>query len=191
MNLVFATQNKNKAKEIQALMPENVIIQTLQDIGCADDIPETAPNLEGNAQLKARYIAHKYNVNCFADDTGLEIVSLNNEPGVYSARYAGSERSDEANMNLVLNKLKSSANRSAQFRTAICLIIDGQEFLFEGIVQGEILTEKRGTNGFGYDPIFEPESIGKSFAEMTMSEKNERSHRGRAFHKMIEFIKGM
>lgn len=185
MKLIFATQNKNKAKEIQALMPEGIEILTLQDIHCDDDIPETADTLEGNAQLKARYIAEKFNVNVFADDTGLEIEALNNEPGVYSARYAGEQKNSDDNMNLVLEKLDGNSNRLAQFRTAICLIIDGKEQLFEGIVKGEIRTSKTGVEGFGYDPIFEPENCGKTFAEMSMSEKNERSHRGRAFAKMI------
>jgi len=188
MKLIFATQNKNKAKEIQSLMPQGIEILSLQDIGCDDDIPETAATLEGNAQLKARYIAEKYKVNVFADDTGLEIEALNNEPGVYSARYAGEQKNSEENMQLVLEKLAGNPNRVAQFRTAICLIIDGNEQLFEGIVKGEIRKEKSGNEGFGYDPIFEPENCGKTFAEMSMSEKNERSHRGRAFQKMIQSI---
>lgn len=185
MKLIFATQNKNKAKEIQALMPEGIEILTMSEIDCYDDIPETASTLEGNAQLKARYIAKKFKVNVFADDTGLEIEALNNEPGVYSARYAGEQKNSEDNMQLVLKKLEGNSNRNAQFRTAICLIIDGKEQLFEGIVKGTIRTEKSGNEGFGYDPIFEPENCGKTFAEMSMQEKNERSHRGRAFALMI------
>lgn len=188
MKLIFATQNKNKAAEIQKLMPEGVEILTLQDIDCQDDIPETAPVLEGNAQLKARWIAEKYKVNCFADDTGLEVKALNGAPGVISARYAGEQRSDIDNMNKLLNELKEEEDRSAQFRTAICLIVDGEEYLFEGIVTGRIRENQQGENGFGYDPIFEPEGLGKTFAQMNMEEKNQRSHRARAFGKMIEFL---
>ncbi len=189
MQLVFATQNKNKAAEIQKLMPAGIEILTLNEIGCTDDIPETAPTLEGNAQIKARWIAEKYAVNCFADDTGLEVETLNGAPGVVSARFAGEQRSDSDNMDKLLSELEGSDIRSAQFRTAICLIIDGEEFLFEGIVKGDIRTEKSGTNGFGYDPLFEPEQFGKTFAEMSMDEKNARSHRARAFHQMISFLK--
>lgn len=188
MKLIFATQNKNKAAEIQKLMPEGVEILTLQDIDCQDDIPETAPVLEGNAQLKARWIAEKYKVNCFADDTGLEVKALNGAPGVISARYAGEQRSDIDNMNKLLNELKEEEDRSAQFRTAICLIVDGEEYLFEGIVTGRIRENQQGENGFGYDPIFEPEGLGKTFAQMNMEGKNQRSHRARAFGKMIEFL---
>lgn len=186
MKLIFATQNENKAKEIQKLMPEGIEILSLKDIECFDDIPETAATLEGNAQLKARFISEKYKVNCFADDTGLEIEALNNEPGVYSARYAGEQKNSNENMDLVLEKLASKENRKARFRTSICLIIDGKEFMFEGIVEGEIRTEKSGGEGFGYDPIFEPENCGKTFAEMSMDEKNKRSHRGRAFEMMLK-----
>lgn len=188
MKLIFATQNKNKAAEIQKLMPEGVEILTLQDIDCQDDIPETAPTLEGNAQLKARWIADKYKVNCFADDTGLEVKSLNGAPGVISARFAGEQRSDIDNMNKLLFELKEKEDRSAQFRTAICLIMDGEEYLFEGIVTGRIRENQQGDNGFGYDPIFEPEGLEKTFAQMNMEEKNQRSHRARAFGKMIEFL---
>ncbi len=186
MKLIFATQNENKAKEIQKLMPTGIEILSLKDIECFDDIPETATTLEGNAQLKARFIAEKYKVNCFADDTGLEIEALNNEPGVYSARYAGEQKNSNDNMDLVLKKLASNENRKARFRTSICLIVDGKELMFEGIVEGEIRTEKSGSDGFGYDPIFEPENCGKTFAEMSMEEKNKRSHRARAFEKMVK-----
>ncbi len=188
IELIFATHNKHKAEEIQALMPDGIKILTLSEIGCKEDIPETAPNLEGNAQQKARYVAEKFAVNCFADDTGLEIEALNNEPGVYSARYAGEQRNSEDNMNLVLSKLQGIEHRMARFRTVICLIIDGKEKFFEGIVAGTIRHEKSGSDGFGYDPIFEPENCGKTFAEMTMNEKNERSHRSRAFAKMIDAL---
>lgn len=188
MELIFSTQNQNKAKEIQKLVPQGIIVKTLKDINCSDDIPETSNTLDGNASLKANYVHNKFHVNCFADDTGLEIEALNMEPGVYSARYAGSERSDDKNMDLVLSKLEGNDNRKAQFRTAVSLIIDGKEHLFEGIVTGEIRKEKTGSEGFGYDPIFEPENSGKTFAEMSTEEKNKVSHRARAFSKMIDFL---
>lgn len=188
MELIFSTQNQNKAKEIQNLVPQGIIVKTLQDINCSDDIPETSNTLDGNASLKANYVHNKFHVNCFADDTGLEIEALNLEPGVYSARYAGPERSDDKNMDLVLSKLEGNDNRKAQFRTAVSLIIDGKEHLFEGIVTGEIRKEKTGSEGFGYDPIFEPENSGKTFAEMSTEEKNKVSHRARAFSKMIDFL---
>ena len=188
MKLIFATQNKNKAAEIQKLMPEGIEILTLQDIDCQDDIPETAPTLEGNAQLKARWISEKYKVNCFADDTGLEVFALNGAPGVISARFAGEQRSDSDNMQKLLADLSEQSDRSAQFRTAICLILDGEEFLFEGIVTGRIREDKQGENGFGYDPIFEPEGLNRTFAQMNMEEKNQLSHRARAFAKMIAFL---
>jgi len=188
LKLIFATQNANKANEIQALMPKGIEILSLQDIQCDDDIPETALTLEGNAQLKASYIFEKFGMNCFADDTGLEIEALNNEPGVFSARYAGEQKDADDNMQLVLQKLESNSNRNAQFRTTICLILEGKEYFFEGKVKGIIRTEKSGEQGFGYDPIFEPENCGKSFAEMTMEEKNSFSHRARAFEKMIGFL---
>ncbi len=189
MQLVFATQNSNKAKEIQSLMPDGVEILSLSDIGCDDDIPETAETLEGNAILKAQYVHQKFKVNCFADDTGLEIDALNGEPGVYSARYAGPSRDANDNMDLVLQKLGTSSDRNAQFRTAICLIVDHEEFLFEGVVKGVITTEKRGKEGFGYDPVFQPETHSTTFAEMTLTEKNTVSHRKRAFEKMIDFLR--
>lgn len=188
MKLVFATQNENKVAEIQKLMPKNIEVLSLKDIDCSDDIPENEPTLEGNALVKARHIAKKYKVNCFSDDTGLEIEALNGEPGVKSARYAGEEKDSNQNMDLVLQKLKGSPNRTAQFRTAIALIIDGKETVFEGIVSGEIRTEKKGKQGFGYDPIFEPENTGKTFAEMSTTEKNTMSHRGRAIKKMVDFL---
>lgn len=188
MELIFSTQNQNKAKEIQKLVPEGIIVKTLKDINCTDDIPETSATLDGNASLKANYVHTKFKVNCFADDTGLEIEALNMEPGVYSARFAGPEKSDDKNMELVLTKLDGITNRNAQFRTAVSLIINGEEHLFEGIVKGKIRKEKTGLEGFGYDPIFEPENCGKTFAEMTTDEKNKVSHRARAFAKMIDFL---
>lgn len=188
MKLIFATHNKNKANEIQALMPEGITIQTLDEIGCFEDIPETADTLEGNALLKAKYVAEKYSVACFADDTGLEIESLNMEPGVYSARYAGEHRSSEDNMSLVLHKLQNSTSRDARFRTAICYLNGKEQKLFEGIVAGQIRNRKSGTEGFGYDPIFEPENCGLTFAEMSLEEKNKCSHRARAFEKLISYL---
>lgn len=188
MNLVFATQNKNKALEIQALMPEGITIQTLSEIGCTTDIPEDAPTLQGNAALKAKYVVENFGVACFADDTGLEVEALAMRPGVYSARYAGEQRSDAANMDKVLSELDGVANRKAQFRTAICLMMNGETYHFEGKVEGAIREEKSGSEGFGYDPIFEPENCGITFAEMSRDEKNQRSHRARAFAKMIAFI---
>lgn len=188
MNLVFATQNRNKALEIQALMPQGITIQTLADIGCTTDIPEDAETLQGNAELKARYVAKNFKTACFADDTGLEIEALGMRPGVYSARYAGEQKNDDANIRKVLDELRGIENRKARFRTAICLIIDDQVHHFEGTVEGTIRSEKTGTEGFGYDPVFEPENCGITFAEMSRDEKNKRSHRARAFEKMVEFL---
>ena len=188
MKLVFATQNDNKAQEIQSLLPEYFKIITLKDIRCFDEIPETAETLEGNSLLKASFISETYNLNCFADDTGLEIEALDNRPGVYSARYAGPEKSAAANINKVLLELEGKTARNAQFRTLITLILNTSIFTFEGIVLGKIIYEKRGENGFGYDPIFVPESEVRTFAEMSLDEKNKHSHRARAFQKMIEFL---
>jgi XTP/dITP diphosphohydrolase len=188
MKLVFATQNENKAQEIQSLLPEYFKIITLKDIRCFDEIPETSETLEGNSLLKASFISETYNLNCFADDTGLEIEALDNRPGVYSARYAGTEISAAANINKVLLELKGKTTRNAQFRTIITLILNKSTFTFEGIVRGEIISEKRGENGFGYDPIFVPEGEVRTFAEMSLEEKNKHSHRARAFQKMIEFL---
>lgn len=188
MKLVFATHNHNKAKEIQTLMPKGIEILTLNQIECFEEIPETENTLEGNAKLKAQYIVDRYKKYCFADDTGLEIEALNGEPGVYSARYAGEEKDSNANMDLVLEKLKGNSNRNAQFRTVIALFWKEEMHIFEGVVKGKILEEKKGSDGFGYDPIFEPENCGKSFAEMSLDEKNTISHRARAFAKMIDFL---
>ena len=189
MKLVFATHNHHKAKEIQSLMPKGIEVITLDEIQCNEDIPETAETLEGNAQMKAQYIVDQFGMNCFADDTGLEIEALDGEPGVYSARYAGSSRDANANMDLVLSKLSDKDNRKARFRTAIALYWEGEMHVFEGIVNGVIKAEKKGNDGFGYDPIFEPENCGKTFAEMDLSEKNTMSHRARAIEKMIDFLK--
>ena len=189
MKLVFATHNANKSKEIQSVLSSEIEILTLTDIGCHDDIPETADTLEGNSLLKAQFVANHFKFNCFADDTGLEIEALNGRPGVYSARYAGEEKSADANMNRVLLELENESNRKAQFRTVITLILGSETHVFEGIVKGEMSSSKSGTDGFGYDPIFIPEGQTKTFAEMSMAEKNQQSHRARAFNKMIDFLK--
>lgn len=187
LKLVFATNNKNKLKEVQAMLT-NFEIVSLADINCFDDIPETADTLEGNAILKANYITERFSLNCFADDTGLEVDVLNNEPGVFSARYAGEENNSEANMNKLLKNLKNKSNRKAQFRTAIALNIQGKQFIFEGICKGDILIEKQGESGFGYDPIFIPKGFNKSFAEMDLNEKGNISHRGKAIQKLVTFL---
>ncbi|HEV7231037.1 MAG TPA: non-canonical purine NTP diphosphatase [Bacteroidia bacterium] len=189
MRLVFATGNKHKLSEITQLVPPDFTILDLQDIGCFEEIPETAPTIPENALQKARYVFSKYACNCFADDTGLEVNALNGEPGVYSARYAGEEKSAEKNISKVLSELAVSADRGARFRTVIALIINGKELLFEGIVEGEILTERRGTAGFGYDPIFKPAGFTKSFAEMSAAEKNACSHRAIAVNKLVDYLK--
>lgn len=189
MELVFATNNKHKLKELQAILGKHFKLLSLEDIGCYEEIPEEQDTLEGNASQKAFYVYNNFNYNCFADDTGLEIEALNGEPGVYSARYAGEEKSAEANMNKVLVKLAKIKTRSARFRTVISLVIDGVETQFEGVVEGEILTEKRGGSGFGYDPIFQPNGFEKSFAEMNLTDKNKISHRGRAVEKLVTHLK--
>jgi XTP/dITP diphosphohydrolase len=191
MQLIFATNNSNKLKEVNSLLNSSFVLKSLTDIGFCEDIPETENTLEGNALLKARIIAEKYNCNCFADDTGLEIVALDGEPGVFSARYAGEEKNSEKNMQKVLEKLTNVSNRKAHFRTVIALIIEGKEYLFEGIVKGEITQKKRGVDGFGYDPIFMPDGYDKTFAEMTLQEKNQVSHRAIALKKMTEFLNEM
>ena len=188
MKLLFATSNQNKAVEISQMLPNNFEILTLKEINHTEDVPETSDTIQGNARQKAEYINDKYGLNCFADDTGLEVSILNGEPGVKSARYAGKQRSDSDNMELLQKRLLGKKDRTAQFRTVICLILNDLELIFEGTVKGNILKEPRGNNGFGYDPIFEPENCGKSFAEMTLKEKNFYSHRARAFKKMIEFL---
>lgn len=191
LELVFASQNQNKVKEIQGLLPDHVSVKSLKDIACFDEIPEEEPTLEGNALQKAKYIYDKFGVNCFADDTGLEIEALDGAPGVYSARFSGPEKNDDNNIDLVLEKLASQVNRNARFRTVIALILDGKEYLFEGIVRGEIRKERKGTEGFGYDPIFEPEQFGKTFAEMSLDQKNERSHRSRAINRVSDFLRSI
>jgi len=188
MKIVFATNNPNKLKEIQSLIPKEIEIISLNEIGCNEDIPETGDTLEANAFQKAHYIKDNFNYDCFADDTGLEIDELNGDPGVYSARYAGPERNANANMNKVLNELKGNKNRKAQFRTAIALILEGEEHLFEGKVEGYISKDKQGNEGFGYDPIFIPENDIRSFAQMSMQEKGAISHRGRAVRNLVAYL---
>jgi len=191
MELVFATNNKHKLEELQAILGNRIRLLSLNDIGCNEEIPEDQETLEGNASQKAFYIYYKFGYNCFADDTGLEIESLDGEPGVYSARYAGDEKSAEANMNKVLDKLIKIKNRNARFRTVISLVINGVEKQFEGVVEGQILNEKRGGSGFGYDPIFQPEGFSQTFAEMNLTDKNKISHRGRAVEKLVTYLRNV
>jgi XTP/dITP diphosphohydrolase len=188
MKLLFASSNQHKIDEIKQLLPATIELISLKDIDFVDEIPETADTIEGNAILKAQFLTQQLSIPCFADDTGLIVPSLNGEPGVFSARYAGPERDAEANMNLLLENLNHSNDRSAYFQTVIALVLDGKTHVFEGKVDGNILPSKKGAHGFGYDPIFEPENTGKSFAEMSATEKNNRSHRGRALAKMIDFL---
>ena len=187
--LVFATNNAHKLEEVSSIMGDQVELLSLNDIGCQTDIPETAETLEGNALLKSSYIYKNYHLDCFADDTGLEVEALNGAPGVYSARYAGGEGHDaQANMLKLLHELEGKENRKAQFRTAISLILDGKEYLFEGVIKGEIIKEKRGNSGFGYDPIFKPEGYDRTFAELGNDIKNQISHRALAVQKLCEFL---
>lgn len=187
--LVFATNNAHKLEEIRAILGDKVEILSLNDIDCHADIPETADTLEGNAELKAAYIYTNYGLDCFADDTGLEVEALNGAPGIYSARYAGGEGHDsEANMKKLLTEMAGKTNRNAQFRTAICLIENGNKHLFEGIVKGRIIEAKRGNSGFGYDPVFIPEGYNETFAEMGNTEKNKISHRARAVAALCEYL---
>lgn len=186
--IVFATNNQHKLEEISAILGDRFEIVSLAEINCFDDIPETADTLEGNALQKARFVKEKFGYDCFADDTGLEIEALNNAPGVYSARYAGPARSSEDNMNKALEELKDKANRKARFRTVIALILDGKEYLFDGIVNGSIATEKKGAEGFGYDPIFVPEGYCESFAQLGADVKNKISHRARATAQLADFL---
>lgn len=189
MKLVFASNNKNKIQEIQALVPNTIQIVSLEEIGCFEDIPETADTIEGNAILKADYVTKKYGYDCFADDTGLEVEALNGAPGVYSARYAGEQKDANDNMDKLLFELKDKLNRKANFKTVIALNLNGKQNLFTGIINGKIIEEKIGTNGFGYDPIFVAEEYDKTFAELTMEEKSTISHRGIAVKQLIEELK--
>ena len=187
--LVFATNNAHKLEEIRAILGDKVEILSLNDINCHADIPETADTLQGNAALKAQYIYENYGLDCFADDTGLEVEALNGAPGIYSARYADGEGHDsEANMKKLLSEMQDKENRKARFRTVICLIEDGKEHFFEGIVNGSIIRERKGGAGFGYDPIFMPDGYSETFAEMGNDEKNKISHRARAVQKLCEYL---
>lgn len=189
MKIVFATNNRHKLEEVRAIVGDRVEVLSLNDIDCHDDIPETADTLQGNALIKARYIYDKFGVDCFADDTGLEVDALGGEPGVYSARYAGEECCSEANMHKLLHNLTGKIDRNAQFRTVIALIINGEEKLFNGIVKGTIAEEKMGDSGFGYDPIFIPEGFSESFAQMSSDQKNSISHRYRATKQLSDYLK--
>lgn len=186
--LVMATANPNKIIEIKNKIGEAFNFLSLKDIGCMEDIPETSDTIEGNALQKARYVFEKYHYNCFSEDTGLEIESLNGAPGVITARYAGEDKNPEANINKVLSEMHDKSDRRARFKTVIALLLDGEEYLFEGIINGEITTERRGNDGFGYDPIFKPEGHDKTFAEMTISDKNVMSHRALAVEKLKVFL---
>lgn len=188
MKLVFASNNKNKIQEIQALVPNIIQILSLEEIGCTEDIPETADTIEGNAILKANYVTEKYGYDCFADDTGLEVEALNGAPGVYSARYAGEQKDANDNMDKLLLELKDKSNRKANFKTVIALNLNGKQNLFTGIINGKIIEEKIGNNGFGYDPIFVAEGHEKTFAELTMEEKSGISHRGIAVKQLLTFL---
>ena len=187
--LVFATNNAHKLEEVAAILGDKVELLSLNDIDCHTDIPETAETLEGNALLKSSFIYRNYQLDCFADDTGLEVEALNGAPGVYSARYDEGEGHDaQANMRKLIHELEGKENRKAQFRTAISLILDGKEYLFEGVIKGEIIEEKRGDSGFGYDPIFKPEGYEQTFAELGNEIKNKISHRALAVQKLCEFL---
>ena len=186
--LVFATNNLHKLTEIKAILGEQIDILSLNDINCHVDIPETANTLEGNAKMKAEYIYNHYHLDCFADDTGLEVKALNGAPGIYSARYAGEGHDSQANMKKLLENLQGITNREAQFRTAICLIEGGEEHLFEGLVKGKIIEEKRGEAGFGYDPVFVPDGYDQTFAELGEDIKNQISHRARAVEKLCDYL---
>ncbi len=187
--LIFATNNKHKLTEVKKILAGVYEVAGLEEAGIFEDIPENELTLDGNARAKARYVHQKLNVNVFADDTGLEVAALNGEPGVFSARYAGPGKDSTDNMRKVLAKLEGITDRSARFRTAICLILDNNESMFEGIVNGTLRNEPSGEAGFGYDPIFEPEGYSITFAEMDMDEKNNISHRGKAIQKLVGFLK--
>ncbi|MEH6513636.1 MAG: non-canonical purine NTP diphosphatase [Maribacter arcticus] len=188
MKLVFATHNSNKLKEIQQLLPAFIELVSLDTIGCTDEIPETANTLEGNAKIKADFVTKNYQLPCFADDTGLLVNSLNGEPGVYSARYAGEQNDSQANISKLLNNLENKEDRTAHFKTVIALNIKGETHIFEGKVNGEITISQKGQHGFGYDPIFKPNGYLETFAELPLSVKNSISHRGQAVQKLIAYL---
>ena len=191
MKLVFATNNLHKLKEVQEMLSNSIEVLSLKDIGCFEDIEETESTLEGNAKLKADYITEKYGFDCFADDTGLEVEALDGKPGVYSARYAGEHGNAEKNMEKLLFELQNKSSRKAKFRTIIALNLRNKQYLFEGICDGEILNEKTGVKGFGYDPIFKPSNASSSFAEMNSEEKNIISHRGIAIQELVQFLNSL
>ena len=191
MKLVFATNNLHKLKEVQEMLSNSIEVLSLKDIACFEDIEETESTMEGNAKLKADYITKKYGFDCFADDTGLEVEALDGKPGVYSARYAGEHGNAEKNMEKLLVELQNKLSRKAKFRTIIALNITNKQYLFEGICDGEILNEKTGVKGFGYDPIFKPSNASCSFAEMNSEEKNIISHRGIAIQKLVQFLNSL
>lgn len=189
MKLVFATHNRNKLKEVQALLPKTIEVLSLDDIGCTEDIPEEADTIEGNAIGKANYVKEKYGYDCFADDTGLEVSALDGAPGVYSARYAGPQKSDSDNVAKLLRELEDKEDRSARFKTVIALNLDREKILFPGIAEGLITETPRGEGGFGYDPVFLPAGYEKTFAELPLSEKNKISHRAKAMNALIDYFK--
>jgi XTP/dITP diphosphohydrolase len=188
MKIVFASNNENKIKEIQQLLPDYIQIVSLKAIGCHEEIPETADSIEGNAILKANYVTERYGYDCFADDTGLEVQALDGAPGVYSARYAGEQKNADDNMSKLLQALSKKDNRKAQFKTVIALNMKGEQHLFTGIASGEITTSKSGNKGFGYDPIFKPEGFEETFAELSLETKNKISHRALATQKLLQFF---
>ena len=189
--LVFATNNKNKIKEVSEIVGHRFDIVCLDELGCHDDIAETGTTLEENALIKARYINQKYGVDCFSDDTGLEVDALNGEPGVHSARYAGEDKNSEANIDKLLANLDGKSDRNARFRTVVALIINGEEHVFEGKVEGRITELRHGNGGFGYDPVFVPEDKDKTFAELSAEDKNSISHRGRAIKKLSDYLNSL
>lgn len=191
MKLIFATQNKHKIEEIKPGLNPEVELVDLSDMGFKGEVPETSDTLEGNALEKANFVFNKYSMNTLSDDTGLEVESLNGEPGIFSARYAGESKNSEENIEKLLDKLKGKSNRKARFRTVIALILNNKEYLFEGIAEGEIIENRSGNMGFGYDPVFQPLGYDKTFAEMTLQEKNEISHRARALKKLTDFLNGL
>jgi XTP/dITP diphosphohydrolase len=191
MQLVFATNNANKIKEVQTLIPSHITLLSLKDIGCFEEVPETQLTIKGNAIQKVEYIQQHYGFNCFADDTGLEVETLNGEPGIFSARYAGEQRNAKDNMNKLLHSLQDKPNRRAQFKTVVALHLNDTLHTFTGICEGEITTSKKGDSGFGYDPIFKPDGFNQTFAEMDLSLKNQIGHRGKAVAELVEFLNSL
>ena len=188
MELIFATQNQNKLQEIKSMLPQNLQIKSLQDLNYHEELPETHETLHENALEKANFVAQLFKTNCFAEDTGLEVEALNNAPGVYSARYAGEQKNHTDNINLLLKNLKGKSNRTAKFRTVIALILNGKEYIFEGTVEGHIIEEPKGSKGFGYDPVFVANNYTETFAQISIEEKNNISHRAKAFNKLKTFL---